>query len=100
MIRQLSHRFRSGELDPESASGWPRLRSSYAYRLQGLPLPCLQPAFQVNMPAFIQVFPADLSQPAKANNLEPLHSLARSTLSVLPPFVNCKAKRTDGGTFW
>jgi len=28
------------------------------------PLPCLQPAFQVNVPAGTQVFAADLSQPA------------------------------------
>src|ERR1019366_967660 len=63
------------------------------------PLPCLQPAFQVNVPALIQVFTADLSQPTEADDLEPLHSFTRSTISVFPPFVDCKAERTDRITF-
>jgi hypothetical protein len=38
------------------------------FALRTCPLPGLQPAFQVDMPAFIQVFAADLSQQAEANN--------------------------------
>src|ERR1035437_6020663 len=51
------------------------------------------------MPALVQVFTADLRQPAKADDLEPLHSLTRSTVSVLPPFVDSKAESTDRGAF-
>ena len=63
---------------------------------RAVPLPSLQPAFQVNMPALIQVFSADLSQPAEADDLKPLHPLAETTGSVFPPFVNRKAESTDG----
>jgi hypothetical protein len=47
------------------------------------------------MPALIQVFAADLSQPTKADDLKPLHSFTRSTVLLFPPFVDRKAESTD-----
>jgi len=48
------------------------------------------------MPALIQVFAADLSQAAEANDMKPLYSLPASAFWVFPPLVDRKAKRTDG----
>jgi len=48
------------------------------------------------MAAGTQVLARDLSQPTEANNLEPLHSLARSAFCVFPPLVDRKAEGTDG----
>src|ERR1035437_3682881 len=72
-------------------------RALFAFR--AFPLPGLQPAFQVNMPALIEIFAANLSQPTEANNLKPLHSLTRSTVPVLPPLAYSKAEIADGRTF-
>src|ERR1039458_2660458 len=63
------------------------------------PLPGLQTTFQVNVPALVQVFAANLRQPSKADDLEPLHSLTRGAFSIFPPFVYRKAERTDGIAF-
>ena len=63
------------------------------------PLPGLQTTFQVNVPALVQVFAANLRQPSKAHDLEPLHSLTRGAFSIFPPFVYRKAERTDGIAF-
>jgi hypothetical protein len=66
------------------------------FALRACPLPGLQPPFQVNVPAFIQVFAADLRQPTKSNNAKPLYSLTSSTLCVFPPLVDRKAESPDG----
>src|ERR1019366_5170689 len=66
------------------------------FAFSAFPLPGLQPAFQVNMPAGTQVFTANLRQTGEADDLEPLHALPGSACWVFPPLVNRKAERTDG----
>ena len=63
---------------------------------KAFPLPGLQTTFQVNVSALAQVFTADLSQPTDAHDIEPLHPLPWRTFWVFPPFVDGKAKGTDG----
>ena len=69
-------------------------RALFAFR--ALPLPGLQPAFQVNVPALIQVFAANLRQAGEADDLKPLHPFPGSACCVFPPLVDRKAERTDG----
>src|ERR1035441_6687304 len=73
--------------------------SSARFAFRAFPLPCLQPAFQVNMPTLIKEFAADFSQATEANDLKPLHSLTRSPVSVFPPFVYRKAESAHRGAF-
>ena len=68
-------------------------RTLFAFR--ACPLPSLQPAFQVNVPALIQVFSADLRQAGEADDLKPLHPFPGSACWFLSPLVDRKAEGTD-----
>ena len=61
-----------------------------------IPHPCSSCSESLGLSStFRGIFAADLRQPTEAHDLEPLHSFTRSTVPILPPFVDCEAERTD-----